>query len=184
MSEAGPDDPRPERRAIPRSRPASDRETTTFSLEELPQGQPFPLHRRRLVAHGKPLAFVVTGDEILLELGCGEHTLLVTCIDSFEVCEHFVYLLRRDGRPLDLLVLPAAPGFLEELEIASPSEVSFGLFGAPGRWRLWVRAAGFWSFSPAALKLRTLRFWPAKRYLEARGPGSSRARLPPRRGAP
>lgn len=141
--------------------------SSIYSLRELPEGHPFPIHRRRLLRLGQPLPVVVSGENIAFELTCGQRTLLATCTDHFESCEHFFYLLDRDGKPLDLIVLPETIGFLQERSHPTPSEVSFGFFGSPDRWILRLLERGRWSFSPAALRLRTIQFWLRRRYLTA-----------------
>ncbi len=152
--------------------------SSVYTLQPLPPGHPFPLHRRLLVAHGKTPAAVVAGENIRFEFGCGRNTLLATGTDHFESCEHFLYFLRPDGKPLDLVILPETFGFLGDVVPESPREVSFGFFAATDRWKLTVHEHGYWSYAPAVLRSRTLVFWPRKRYLEARrstGPEASQA---------
>ena len=68
-----------------------------------------------------------------------------------------LYLLDKDGRPVDQLRMRTQIGFLRELEVRSPCEIAFGYFDTDERWRLVVHPAGFRSFGLMAM----LRRWQA-----------------------
>jgi hypothetical protein len=144
------------------------RESSSYALQELPKWYPFAEYRRRLVVEGKPLHVVVNGDEIGLQLNCGSHTILATNYDYFDGCQHWIYLLRRDGKPVDQLRMPDEFGFIRDMTVISPSEVAFGYFGTNDRWNLVVHESGFCSYALVAMLRRPNRFLLAKRYLTAR----------------
>ena len=144
------------------------RESSTYSLQELPKGYPLAEYRRRLVAQGTPLPVVVNGDEISLQLNCGEYTVLATSYDYFDGCHHWIYLLRRDGKPVDQLSMPDAFGVIQDVVFVSPNEVSFGYFGTNDRWNLVISENGFWSYTLPAMMMRPHRFLFARRRLEVR----------------
>jgi hypothetical protein len=144
------------------------RESSTYSLQELPKRYSLAEYRRRLVAQGAPLPVVVNGDEIGLQLSCGEYTVLATNYDYFEGCHHWIYLLRRDGKPIDQLSMPDEFGFIQDVVVLSANEVAFGYFGTNDRWNLVVRERGFWSYAPSALLSRPNRFLLARRRLQVR----------------
>jgi len=125
-------------------------------------------YRRRLVIEGRPLPVVVNGDEVGLQLACGEYTVLATNFDYFEGCHHWIYLLGRNGRPVDQLSMPDQFGFIQEVAVVSPNEVVLGYFGTNDRWNLVVRDGGFWSYDPRSLLRRPNRFLLAKRRLEVK----------------
>jgi hypothetical protein len=132
----------------------------------LPQRHPLATYRRQLVAEGGSLSVVVNGDEIGLQLRCGEYTVLATSYDYFDGCNHWIYLLDREGMPVDQLSTPDQPGVIQDVAIVSPNEVAFGYFGTHDRWNLTVREHGFWSYTPATLLKRFNCFFLAKRRLE------------------
>ena len=142
------------------------RASSLYSLQQLPRWHPFATHCRRLVADGKPLPVVVNGDEIGLQLSCSEYTVLATNYDYFDGCHHWIYLLGRDGNPIDQLSMPDEFGFIQDVAVVSPTEVAFGYFGTNDRWNLVVRERGFWSYAPRTLLRRPNRFLLAKRRLE------------------
>ncbi len=144
------------------------RESSTYSLQELPKRHPLAEYRRRLVAQGQPLPVVVNGDEISLQLSCGEYTVLAINYDYFDGCHHWIYLLRGDGKPIDQLSMPDSFGFIQDVVVLSANEVAFGYFGTNDRWNLVVRERGFWSYAPSALLMRPNRFLLAKRRLQVR----------------
>lgn len=144
------------------------KESSTYALQKLPKWYPLAECRRRLVVDGKPLPVVVNGDEIGLQLSCGECTVLATGYDYFDGCHHWIYLLRRDGKPIDQLSMPDEFGFIQDVAVISPNEVSFGYFGTNDKWSVVVRERGFWSYAPGTLLRRFNRFFLAKRYLGVR----------------
>lgn len=144
------------------------KESSAYSLQTLPKSSPLAEYRRRLFLDGTPLQVVVDGDEIGLQLSCGDTTVLATSYDYFDGCNHWIYLLGRDGRPLDQIQMPDVFGFLQEVEVISPCEVAFGYFGTNDRWNLTVDWNGFWSYALTALLKRPNRFLLAKRYLSVR----------------
>lgn len=137
-----------------------------YSLETLPKWYPMAEYRRRLVAEGSSLSAVVNGDEVGLQLTCGEYTVLATNYDYFDGCHHWIYLLGRDGRPVDQLSMPDQFGFIQDVAIVSHNEVAFEYFGSNDRWNLVISENGFWSYAPSALVWRPNRFILAKRRLE------------------
>lgn len=141
---------------------------STYSLQALPEDSAGAGSSSRVVANGQPLATVVPGTEIALQLRCATTTVLATTYDYFDGCEHWVVLLREGGKPVDQLRLPDTFGFLQNLEILGPAEIRFGFFGTHDSWRLRVDERGSWSPSPRAISGRPLRFWLAKRHLVAR----------------
>lgn len=141
------------------------RESSDYSMREFPKWYPLGSRRRRLVLAGRPLTVVVMGDEIGLQLKCGECTLLATSYDYFDGCEHWIYLLGSDGSALDFLGMPDGFGFIENVKILSPTRVEFKYFGMNSKWNLDVYEGGFWSYEPSALLRRINRFFVAKRYL-------------------
>ncbi len=143
-------------------------ESSAHSLQKLPGWYPLAEYRRRLAVDGLPTPVVVNGDEISFQLRCGNCTVLGTAHDYFEGCSHWIYLLASNGKPIDQLRMPDVFGFLHEVEIVAPNEVSFGYFGTNDRWNLTVSESGFWSYAPAALWRRPNRFLLAKRHLAAR----------------
>ena len=144
------------------------RSSSLYSLQKLPKWYPMAECRRRLVAGGRPLPVVVNGDEIGFELSCGEHTLLATSYDYFDGCHHWIYLLNRDGVPVDQLSMPDEFGFVQDVTVVSANEVAFGYYGTNDRWNLVVREGGFWSYAPGVLARRFNRFLLAKRRLALR----------------
>jgi hypothetical protein len=144
------------------------KESSAYSLQTLSKRYPFGEYRRRLVFNGTPLPVIVDGDEIGLQLSCGDTTVLATSYDYFDGCSHWIYLLGRDGRPLDQIQMPDVFGFLQDVEMISSREVAFGYFGTNDRWNLRVDCNGFRSYASAALLNRPNRFLLAKRYLSVR----------------
>ena len=144
------------------------KESSAYSLQTLPNRYPLAEHRRRLLVDGRPLAVVVDGDEIGMQLSCGDTTVLATSYDYFDGCSHWIYLLGRDGHPLDQIQMPDVFGFIQDVEVISPYEVAFGYFGTNDRWNLTVDRNGFWSYASTALLKRPNRFLLAKRYLSVR----------------
>lgn len=111
---------------------------------------------------------VVNGNEISLQLNCGEYTVLATNYDYFEGCHHWIYLLRQDGKPVDQLSMPDEFGFIQDVVFVSQNEVSFGYFGTNDRWHLVISEDGFWSYALPAMMRRPNRFLFAKRRLAVR----------------
>lgn len=146
----------------------SMQKSSRYSLQKLPRWHPFNVNHRRLIADDMPLPTVVNGDEIGLELTCGEYTVLATSFDYFDGCQHWIYLLNRDGRVLDLLSMPDEFGFIKDVEIISPNEVAFGYFRTDERWNLVVQIQSYWSYAPRSMFRRLNRFLFNKRHLEAR----------------
>ena len=132
------------------------------------KGHPLAEYRRRLAADGAALPIVVNGVDIEFELRCGDQTLIATSYDYFDGSSHWIYLLRRDGKPIDQLSMPDQFGFLQNLEVISPTEIAFGFYGTHDRWNLVVQADGFWSFALRALLSRPGRLWFSKRRLALR----------------
>jgi len=114
------------------------------------------------------LNVVVNGDQISLQLDCAGFTILATAYDYFDGCSHWVYLLRQDGTPIDMLSMPDEFGFIGDVTIVSSNEVAFGYFGTNDRWNIVVDKDGFWSYARPALVRRPNRFFLAKRYLVVR----------------
>jgi len=139
--------------------------TAEYSLQELPGGTFLAEYRRRLVRRDAPLPVIVGGDKIVLQLACGDRTLLATSYDYFDGCEHWLYLIGDDGRPVDQLRMPDAFGFFRDIEVMSPDAISFGCFGTNERWSIVVSRTGFWSYAPSVLLKRPVRFLLSKRYL-------------------
>ena len=137
-------------------------------MQELPEWWPLSEYHRRLVGiNGHPVA-IVSGDVIGAQYSCGEFTMLATSYDYFDGCHHWIYLLNRDGKPVDLLCMPDEFGFIQDMTVVSPNEVEFGFFGTNDRWNLIVEERGFWSYSFIALTRRLNRFIFAKRFLQVR----------------
>ncbi len=143
------------------------KESSLYSLQELPKWYPLGEYRRRLVAGGEPTSVVVSGDEIGLQMESGRLTLLATSYDYFDGCQHWIVLLK-DGKPIDQLRMPDEFGFIHEVASVTENEVSFGYFGTNDRWNLVVSECGFWSYSVASLLRRPNRFLLAKRHASVR----------------
>jgi len=108
---------------------------------------------------------MLNGDALDLQVTMGRLTVLATSYDYFDACNHWIYLLGEDGRPIDQLCMPTQFGFIEQVEILSDREMSFGYFGSNDRWRLLIDDPGFRSFSMNALRYRPNRFLLGKRHL-------------------
>jgi hypothetical protein len=137
--------------------------TERFALESVAAGTAG--NRSRLIVDGKPVRTFVHGDAISVQLACGEHFLVATHFDCFEVVEYWFYLLRDNGTVADLASTPAYFGFLQELSIDGPMRISFGFFGTNDRWTLSVSETGYWSYSLGAMARRLNRFLLSKRYI-------------------
>lgn len=132
---------------------------------------------RRLQRAGKPLSVWVNGDAIDLQITLGRLTLLATSYDYFDGCQHWLYLLGEDGRPIDQIHMPDQVGYIERVERLSDHVLSFGYMGTENRWRLIVDEGGFRSFSLKELVARPNRFLLRKRHLMLRrSAGASDAR--------
>lgn len=123
------------------------------------------IYRRRLVRKGQPLPVVVNGDALDLQLALGPFTLLATSYDYFDGCQHWLYLLRWDGMPVDQLRMPDQFGYIQDVLVLADNDISLGYFGTNDRWRLAISEQGFRSFSPTALLMRPNRFLLSRRHL-------------------
>ena len=121
--------------------------------------------RSRLLRAGRALPVTLNGDALDLQVTMGRLTVLATSYDYFDACDHWIYLLSEDGRPIDQLRMPTQFGFIDQVELLSAREMSFGYFGSNDRWRLLVDESGFRSFSMQALRYRPNRFFLSKRHL-------------------
>lgn len=144
------------------------RESSTYSLQQLPKSHPLAEYCRRLVRQGTPLNVVVTGDEIGLQLSCGDYTVLATSYDYFDSCHHWIHLLGRAGKLVDQLQMPDEFGYIQDVKVVSQNEVAFGYHGTSDRWNLAVSDEGFWSYTLPSMLKRPNRFLFAKRHLAAR----------------
>ena len=143
--------------------PSSD-----LSLSELPAALSTSSHRRRLVHADGRKGIVVNGDKIEFQFSGGAYTVLATSYDYFEGCDHWIYLLTRSGKVIDLIAMPYIFGFVEEVSVVSPHELRFSYFCSNDRWNLGVSEAGYWSFSLASLARRRNRFLLSKRHMALR----------------
>lgn len=144
------------------------KESSSYGLQQLPNLFPFDEYRRRLCLEGVPLNVVLWGREIDIELTCGPFTFLHTNYDYFYGSHHWIYLLDPVGRPIDMLCMPDVFGFISDLKIVSPQEITFGYYGTNDKWSLTVWEHGYWSFTPNELARRLNRFLLSKRFLEVR----------------
>lgn len=140
------------------------KESSIYSLNELPKWYPLRKYRRRLVGPGGASVTVVNGDDIGLQIDLGNFTLIATSYDYFDGCEHWLYLLR-NGELVDQLRMPDELGFIQELSNISEDEVAFGYFGTNDKWNLRVFESGFWSYSASSLLRRPNRFFLSKRHI-------------------
>lgn len=99
-----------------------------------------------------------------MQIAVGNCTVLATSYDYFDGCHHWIYLLGPDGRPMDKLCMRDQVGDIENVQVLSQHEISFGYIGTNDRWRLRVDEEGFRSFSLSALRMRTNRFLLRKRH--------------------
>lgn len=143
------------------------RESSLYSLQELPKWYPLGEYRRRLVFDGKPTALVVNGEEIGLQLESDRFTLLATSYDYFDGCEHWIHLLN-EGKLIDQLRMPDEFGFIQGVTAIKDREIEFGFFGTNDTWNLVVSESDYWSYSIASLLRRPNRFLFAKRHISAR----------------
>jgi hypothetical protein len=105
--------------------------TDVFSLEKLSRNYLFAADRCRLVLNGQPQPSLLHGEQIDLQLAFGEHTLLATSYDYFDGCQHWLYLVCRDGRIVDGIRMPDEFGFLQDLTTISEDQIAFGYFVGP-----------------------------------------------------
>jgi len=137
----------------------------TFSLSKLPSWHPLAELRSALLKDGRAVGTTVFGEEIGLQLAGEEWSLIETCYDYFEGCSHWLYLFDRTGRRLDQISLPDVFGFIQEVSVKSPTEVSFGFGGTNDRWHVSIDSRGYWSYAPRTLLLRRNRKLFSKRHL-------------------
>ncbi len=151
--------------------------SSDYTLQEIPDRDIMREAEYRLVLRGTPLPHIVTGDEIDFQFSCGEFTLLSTSWDWFYGVEYWIWLLRKDGRPIDELVMPDRFRGVTDVRIVSPCEVAFGR--TDDRWSVAVSEEGFWSWRPSVVWRRPMGFWLSKRRLSLRrttgAPRSSKA---------
>ena len=108
------------------------KQSSEYSVRSANQG----MWRSRLLRAGRALPVTLNGDAIDLQVTMGRLTVLATSYDYFDACSHWIYLLGEDGRPIDQLRMPTQFGFIEQVEILSDREMSFGYFGSNDLWRL------------------------------------------------
>jgi len=140
-------------------------QSNEYSVRSAPAKPNQAFWRSRLLRAGRALPVTLNGDALDLQVTTGRLTVLATSYDYFDACNHWIYLLGEDGRPIDQLRMPTQFGFIEQVEILSDREMSFGYFGSNDRWRLLIDELGFRSFSMEALRYRPNRFLLSKRHL-------------------
>lgn len=135
-----------------------------YSLREDPNVLLRIAGRKRLMRAGRPLPVFVNGDALDMQIAVGSCTVLATSYDYFDGCHHWIYVLGPDGTPIDQLCMRDQFGYIEDVQVISRHEISFGYFGTNDRWRLRVDEEGFRSFSLGALLMRPNRFLLRKRH--------------------
>lgn len=140
----------------------------TCSLEALPGPPAMNTFKRRLRLAGAPAKTVVWGDDLSAQFACGAGTLLVTNYDYFEGVHHWVYLIDPHGEIADLATLPDYFGFMQDIAVISPTEISCSFYGTHDRWFITVAERPRWSFLPGDIARRLNRFFLRKRLLALR----------------
>jgi hypothetical protein len=144
-----------------------------FALQPLQAGRTAAQsHQRRLHCDGRDTGVCVCGDRIVAQYRLGSDRLLITDYDYFDGVTHWLYLLDKTFKVIDLLSPPDTFGFMQDLQ-ANGARLQFGFYELKGRWELNISGRPFWSFSRQHLAVRRNRFLLRRRRLCLTGPDTA-----------
>lgn len=141
--------------------------TTSLSLAPIPLLSAVSRSWRRILIDESSDGSFVRGEEILLQLDLGSRFLVITTLDRYDYALHWIYLLSKSGKVLDVVCPRSYFGFVEKVCFESARAISFGVFGTNDRWLLKISDAPFLSLSVSALAQRLNRFLLRRRFLAA-----------------